>query len=272
MPASPLTRSSLHYHLADEAGRGPVIGPMVYGVACCPLSMENDLKKRDFADSKVLTAQQRDDLFRELVEDEQMCCFVDEISAAKISHNMLAPDKVSLNVLAFDSTVGLIQKCLDSGLEVQKVYVDTLGPPKVHEEKLSRAFPGIKFTVAPKADSIYPIVSAASIAAKVSRDKVIHELSGGENRGSGYPSDPATKSWLAANVDRVFGFDSGVRFSWGTADKILEDKGVDVVWECDDDENEESNKLSFTKPTKRHSYFHSRRLTKRAAFADDVKN
>ena len=236
---------------------------MVYGVACCPLSMEADLKKRAFADSKVLTSQQRDDLFKELEEDERMCCFFDEISASKISQNMLAPDKVSLNVLAFDSTVGLIRKALDSGIDLHHIYVDTLGKPEAHKEKLSRAFPGIKFTVCPKADAIYPIVSAASIAAKVSRDKSIDLLSGGESRGSGYPSDPATKAWLAANLDPVFGFDSGVRFSWGTADKLLEDKGIPVSWECDADEK--SNKLNFKRPAKRFSYFASRRLTKRAS-------
>lgn len=108
-------------------------GPMVYGVAICPASLESSLKQRDFADSKVLTSQQRDDLFKELDEDEQMCAIVDEISANKISTNMLAPDKVSLNVLAVDSTIGLIQKALDSGMELDHVYVDTLGKPEAHQ-------------------------------------------------------------------------------------------------------------------------------------------
>jgi ribonuclease H2 subunit A len=265
-PFAPLLDPSWQYsydNIADEAGRGPVLGPMVYGVACCPLSMEGDLKKRAFADSKVLTAQQRDDLFKELEEDSRMCCFVDEISATTISQNMLAPDKVSLNVLALNSTIGLIQKALDSGIELQHIFVDTLGKPEAHKDRLSRAFPGIKFTVCPKADSIYPIVSAASIAAKVSRDRVVDAISLGENRGSGYPSDPATKAWLAANLDPLFGFDSSVRFSWGTVDRILDEGGIQVRWECDDDVKE--NRLRFKRPAKRFSYFSSRRLAKRAS-------
>lgn len=48
-----------------------------------------------------------------------------------------------------------------------KVYVDTLGNPDVHKRNLTAQFPGIQFTVCSKADSIYPIVSAASIVAKV---------------------------------------------------------------------------------------------------------
>lgn len=48
-----------------------------------------------------------------------------------------------------------------------QIYVDTVGPPEKYQDKLTALFPGIKCVVAKKADSIYPIVSAASICAKV---------------------------------------------------------------------------------------------------------
>lgn len=48
-----------------------------------------------------------------------------------------------------------------------QVYVDTVGDPEKYRVKLSEIFPAIKFVVAKKADSLYPVVSGASIVAKV---------------------------------------------------------------------------------------------------------
>lgn len=47
--------------------------------------------------------------------------------------------------------------------------MDTVGPADKYEDKLSKLFPGITVTVRPKADSLFPVVSAASICAKVSK-------------------------------------------------------------------------------------------------------
>lgn len=55
-------------------------------------------------------------------------------------------------------------------LRTDQVFVDALGPSKVWEAKLSAQFPGISFTVTPKADSKFVVVGAASVAAKVTRD------------------------------------------------------------------------------------------------------
>lgn len=90
-----------------------------------------------------------------------------------------------------------------------QVYVDTVGDAGKYEARLSREVPGVKFTVCPKADSIYPIVSAASIAAKVTRDTMQGAIAG--ETGSGYPGDAVTKAWLAARFDPVFGFPADVR-------------------------------------------------------------
>ncbi|MEQ2180484.1 Ribonuclease H2 subunit A [Goodea atripinnis] len=55
--------------------------------------------------------------------------------------------------------------------DAPQVYVDTVGPAEKYEVKLSQRFPGIKVTVRPKADSLFPVVSAASICAKPIKQK-----------------------------------------------------------------------------------------------------
>ena len=124
-------------------------------------------------------------------------------------------------------------------MRVAEVYVDTVGPPEKYQQKLEGIFPDLKITVAKKADSLYPCVSAASICAKVARDRAISQWKFAENCredfssewGSGYPGDPVTKKFLRENLDPVFGFPSIVRFSWKTAETLLEEKGVRVEFE-----------------------------------------
>jgi hypothetical protein len=54
------------------------------------------------------------------------------------------------------------------------VFVDTVGDAERYEDKLSQLFPSIQFCVRKKADSLYPIVSAASICAKVGHSRQLH--------------------------------------------------------------------------------------------------
>ncbi|KAI5389505.1 hypothetical protein KIW84_074969 [Lathyrus oleraceus] len=119
---------------------------------------------------------------------------------------------------------------------LEPVYIDTVGDPGKYEAKMSKNFPSIKFVVAKKADSLYPVVSGASIAAKVTRDRAVRDWMLDEtadnihrNFGSGYTADPATKSWLENHKHSIFGFPTLVRFSWGTC-KTYFKSGAEVLW------------------------------------------
>lgn len=79
--------------------------------------------------------------------------------------------------------------------------------------------------------------------------------------------DPVTKTFLAQNIDPVFGFPQLVRFSWSTSDQILKTKGVLVEWEdLEGQENQAASVKKFfsssSKPTnqRKHPYFVDRKL------------
>jgi ribonuclease H2 subunit A len=102
--------------------------------------------------------------------------------------------------------MGLLETTMPVRIGRMQAFIDTVGDAESYKRRLSTKFPGIEFTVCPKADSLYPIVSVASIVAKVVRDSSTSLAS-----GSGYPSDPATKQWLKENIDEVFAYPSSVR-------------------------------------------------------------
>jgi len=131
----------------------------------------------------------------------------------------------------------MIRKVIETGYNVKEIYVDTVGPPETYQAKLKRLFPLIDITVSKKADSLFPIVSAASIIAKVSRDHILESwkfpeedsvVKGGRSWGSGYPGDARTRIWMKGNIDKVFGFPNVVRFSWKPCVQILHSAAVSV--------------------------------------------
>nr|KAF6481844.1 ribonuclease H2 subunit A [Molossus molossus] len=199
----------------DEAGRGPVL------------------------DSKTLSESERDRLFAKMEEDGDFVGWaLDVLSPNLISTSMLGRVKYNLNSLSHDTAVGLVQHALDQGVKVVQVFVDTVGLPETYQERLQQRFPSIEVTVKAKADALYPVVSAASICAKVARDQAVKNWQFVEklqdldtNYGSGYPNDPKTKVWLRKHVEPVFGFPQFVRFSWRTAQSILEKEAESILWE-----------------------------------------
>ncbi|CAK9169652.1 unnamed protein product [Ilex paraguariensis] len=152
-----------------------------------------------YADSKTLKEEKREELFENLKADESIGWAVDVIDPRELSAKMLKKIKINLNEISHDSAIGLVSRVLNIGVlltEVFQIYVDTVGDPEKYRIKLSERFPAIKFVVAKKADSLYPVVSGASIVAKVTRDQALRDWVLDEtaenmhrNFGSGYPGD-----------------------------------------------------------------------------------
>ena len=274
-PDAPLTGPGTPCTLGiDEAGRGPVIGPMIYGVFYLPTLLHPELLTTApyvFNDSKVLTPSFRAELLYNLCDSKsklgQSCGWaVKSLSARDISSGMLRRrGTYNLNQQAMDATIELVKGVLERGVNVREIYVDALGPEVTYQKKLERIFPNIKIKVEKKADALYPVVSAASVVAKVTRDissEQIHNVflqqqslndkedgdAKAEGRrdqktvagwGSGYPSDGRCIGWMEREMDPIFGWGAECRFSWGTAKDRLEArgkgaKGKTVDWPTDD--------------------------------------
>ena len=188
----------------DEAGRGPVIGPMVVAIVCCdPLQ----IKEIGVRDSKKLTPERRSYLFDRIMETS-ICVEIETIPSTVINGEM---QYRTLNEIEYDRFLSLIRKC------GKDAYVDAFD---VDPERLSRRLStdsGFKIIAEHGADDRYPSVSAASIIAKVTRDREIENLHGiYGDFGSGYPSDPATIKFLKQSLQNGINIEDIVRKEWKT--------------------------------------------------------
>lgn len=202
----------------DEAGRGPVIGPMVMCACVIDAKYEKDLKNLGVKDSKKLTPKQREELYPQV---KKMCKFFVEIIPATLI-DATNKDKINLNKLEELTTTKLIQKAKEfcKGEEL-KIYVDC---PETNFTKYGNVLAQITNTnviAEHKADDKYPIVSAASIIAKVDRDEEIKKIKEetGIELGSGYPADPITKKALEQLIKSKSKY---IRYSWETTKTIIE--------------------------------------------------
>ena len=118
----------------DEAGRGPVLGPLVFGAAYWPNAEAEQLSQLGFADSKVLTEDKRDFLFHNIIRKQEASRIgwaVEVLMPEYLSACMLALNKYNLNLISHDAAISLIRRVLKLGVKLSHVYLDTVGPPEV---------------------------------------------------------------------------------------------------------------------------------------------
>lgn len=204
----------------DEAGRGPVIGPLVICGVCADESAEESLKALKVRDSKLLTPKQREALFERIKKAANKFEII-IVEPKEIDLAVLSKKKEdNLNWLEARKSVEIINKlrpdhaildCPSTNTKAYNDYVNELLKTKS------------RLLCEHKADAKYAVVAAASILAKVTRDRMIKELEKKYGKiGSGYPSDPVTKEFLQKNFNKhpeIF------RHSWTTFKRAMEGAG-----------------------------------------------
>lgn len=206
----------------DEAGRGCILGPMVLCLATIDPMDEYELKALGVKDSKKLSPKQREELFPKV---QKICkTIVVKISAEELTTLM---DKYNLNEIEAQKAAEAIKLAGDS---VTTVYVDS--PDNVPEKFAARIIQYLpkgkkrpQIVAENKADDKYLVVGAASIIAKVVRDREIEKIKDeiGYDFNSGYTSDPFTMAFLAkhggdARVQKY------IRHKWSTMAKLRQKK------------------------------------------------
>lgn len=200
---------------ADEAGKGPVLGPMVAGA----VRADPDVLPEGLADSKRLSPARREELDAALRDDAEIAVATAVVSVVRIDDS--ATDMNSLGVEAQAEALAAVAASGDAAVvDAADVSEERFGT-RVREALANAGVP-VDVTAEHGADDAHPIVSAASVVAKVERDRRVESLAAefGEV-GSGYPSDPTTREFLSNYLDDHGTLPACARKSWATCEDLL---------------------------------------------------
>jgi ribonuclease HII len=197
----------------DEAGRGPVMGPLV--VAGVKVKDDSDLVRLGVKDSKKLLPRKREALAAEIMKIAECC--VEVVPAEDLDQLM---ELMTINHAEAKVFASIIEK-----LKPETAYVDSGDSNEssfrsmIEKELSSKP----EIICRHKADDMYPVVSAASILAKVRRDEEVRLIKEeiGEEIGSGYPSDRVTIAFLESWINRHGELPPHTRKAWKTSKRLL---------------------------------------------------
>ena len=196
----------------DEAGRGSVLGPLVIGGVMMREDKVRFLERIGVKDSKRLSSKKRSVLSRKIKKITHT--YTEIITAEEI--DTLRNNGTNLNQIETNAMINVIKKA-----NPDKCYIDCIDvDEKRFHDNIQKKYPYMEVITQHKADDIFDIVSAASIIAKVERDKqmaILRKEYG--DIGSGYPSDRYTIEYLES-LDK--NFPPIVRQTWNTVIKMKE--------------------------------------------------
>ena len=198
----------------DDAGRGSMLGPLVIAGISLDKRKLRKLSSLGVKDSKKLSPSSREHLYKKILE------IADNYYIAKIPPRSIdaSVKKHCLNGLEAKYMAKVVSK-----LDPDTSYVDSCDVnPKRFGHEISELSNNHKIKSYHHADSRFVIVSAASILAKVTRDRAIAKLRKNHNLGSGYPSDSKTVKFVTKYYKINRTMPNFVRKSWKPTQKIID--------------------------------------------------
>ena len=198
----------------DDAGRGSLLGPLVIAGISLDKRKLKQLSSLGVKDSKKLSPKSREELYKKIIK------LADDYYVAKITPRSIdaSVKKHCLNGLEAKYMAKVVSK-----LNPDTSYVDSCDVnPKRFGKEISKLSENSKIKSYHHADSKFVIVSAASIIAKVTRDRAIARLRKTHDLGSGYPSDSVTVKFVTKYYKKHHSMPSFVRKSWKPVQKIIE--------------------------------------------------
>ena len=174
----------------DEAGRGSVLGSLIYTAAFWPVTEHEAICKLGYDDSKQVKEAERNRLAKGVKEHSSIGWAIAELPPEMISEKMLKTSPTSLNAISYRSVVWMLEQIKNpseaNGFNppiVKDLFIDTVGDPETYKSFLQRNLYSStddtcsdwNYTIEKKADATYKVVSAASIIAKQMRDLSIKE-------------------------------------------------------------------------------------------------
>lgn len=197
----------------DEAGRGPVLGPLV--VAAVMVEDDAPLIEMGVRDSKKLARTRRIELhsaIQQVADTEIVIITHDDIDKQRASE--------SLNNIEARAFATALARFGESRIFADAADVD---PQRFRRMVCSHLDFDVQMICEHKADEQYPVVSAASIVAKETRDTLMDRISEelGQPVGSGYASDPTTIAFLENWISEKGDLPPYTRRSWDTSRRLL---------------------------------------------------
>jgi ribonuclease HII len=199
----------------DEAGKGSVLGPMV--VAAVGIPSEDVFSDIEVRDSKMLSPKTREHLYAIIRKRFRVATV--RIDAHEIDEIRTG---ITMNVCVARAHAQVIDR-----LSPSVAYVDACDVNTFRYADMVKSFMDQSCEIVSEhhADQTFRVVSAASIVAKVTRDRAIRALSKKYgNIGSGYPSDPVTMAFLSEYFDKHKCPPPIARKSWKTVTTMIAQK------------------------------------------------